>query len=77
MPEIGAYIDAIEAYYFGDGTVEEMSAAYWAADRAADRVACSAAYRAADRAAYWAADEKMRQKQLRKLRSMIIPKNKE
>ena len=65
VPEIGACIDAIEAYYFGDGTENDMRAADWAA------------YSAADRAAYWAADEKMRQKQLRKLRSMITPKNKE
>jgi hypothetical protein len=50
IPEITAYIDAIEAYYItGSGTEDQMRAAYWAADRAADSAADWAADGAAER----------------------------
>jgi len=82
VPEIEAYIDAIEAYYVTTaGTKAEMDAAERAAYGAADSAAAYgaafsaaywAAYWAADSAAHWAADWAAESKaQLRKLRAMI------
>jgi len=57
IPEINAYIDAIEGYYITGGiTKEQLRAADSAAYRAADLAANRAADRAADRAAHWEAD---------------------
>ena len=91
--EIGLSIDATEDYYFGGGTKGNMDAAFRAANDAsfgADfRAANDAAFRAAFRAAHWAdcwatdwatdwaTTCKIRQKQIRKLRSMICDLEKE
>jgi hypothetical protein len=70
VPEITAYIDAIDAYYISQtGTLDQMtaadSAAYWATDKNATKAADEVAYWAANgaaakttnKAAYWAAAE--------------------
>jgi len=57
VKEIADYIDAIENYYIKKTiTAEQLSVAYRAADRAADRAVYCVAYTAAYRAADWAAD---------------------
>ena len=57
VKEVNDYINAIENYYIKKIiTREELSAAYRAANWAADSAANWAAYGAADWAAHWAAD---------------------
>ncbi|MDO9530369.1 MAG: hypothetical protein Q7J27_14595 [Syntrophales bacterium] len=58
--EVKEYIKVIERFYKGNATREELDVAYRAAYWVADRVA--------DRAADW---EKMREKQIRKLKSLV------
>lgn len=71
VPEIGAYIDAIEAYYFGDGTGDEMWAACDAACDVAYNVACSASRSAAHNAVHSARRAAERKKQMAKIRILL------
>ena len=65
IPEIKAYIDAIEGYYIlGTHTEEQLRAADWAADWAAVSAAVSAADWAASRAAE-------RRSQVRKIKMLL------
>ena len=76
VQEITDYIDTTEKYYNGQATEDELSAAYSAADWAADRATYSAAGWAAYRAAYWAEcraahSAAERKKQIAKLKELL------